>query len=441
MFHIMKGQELDEKLLQKMLKRYRESVAPAIKKAQGYYDGEQAILKKAYADPTKPCSKTVTNYCKNIADTYRGYIASAGYITYRSNDDISELMDILQRNDYQTQDSDFCLNALVSGVAYELLYVDEAAQVRFRQIDPLQCFGVFDDSLDGNLLYFVRFYPVNEWDDLDTWQVDVYGQSMKRSYSMDGADGQLHFVGEEPHYFNGCPANVFMMPKEKPVFECIYSLQDSYNELLSSELDDYSAFCDAYLALTGVDADEEDVATMKENRVLLLPEGAMAQWLTKNANDAQVENILNRTHNDIYRIAQCPDLSAESFISGVSSGIAIKYRLTGIETRAAGIAAAMAEALRRRIELILGFASMKDGEELALDVRIDFARNIPEDLQSVVNVVTSLQGIVSEKTLLSLLPFVSDVDAEAEALAEQKRANVELFRLPLHDEGGEEEEA
>ena len=58
-----------------------------------------------------------------------------------------------------------------------------------------------------------------------------------------------------------------------------------------------------------------------------------------------------------------------------------------------------------------------------------------------VNVVTSLQGIVSEKTLLSLLPFVSDVDAEAEAMAEQKRANVELFRLPLHDEGVEEGEA
>ena len=109
MFHIGKEQELDEKLLQKMLKRYRESVAPAIKKAQGYYDGEQAILQKVYADPTKPCSKTVTNYCKNIADTYRGYIASAGYITYRSSGDISELLDILQKNDYQTQDSDFCL--------------------------------------------------------------------------------------------------------------------------------------------------------------------------------------------------------------------------------------------------------------------------------------------------------------------------------------------
>jgi hypothetical protein len=43
----------------------------------------------------------------------------------------------------------------------------------------------------------------------------------------------------------------------------------------------------------GVDADPEDVAAMKANRVLVLPEGADARWITKNANDAQVENILH----------------------------------------------------------------------------------------------------------------------------------------------------
>lgn len=441
MFFLNKDTEFTAELLHKMLLRFQSSVEPRIMKARDYYNGNQAICRKSYTDPTKPCSRSVTNYCKNIADTYRGYIASAGYITYRSNDDISDIMDILAANDYQTQDSDFMFNALKHGVAAELCFLDSAANVRFKQIDPLQCFGVYDDSLEGELLYFVRFYPVNEWDDTDNWQVDVYSDSTIKRYSMGGKGGKLRFVEEVPHYFSKCPANIFYLPDEAAIFECIYGLQDSYNELLSSEIDDYSAFCDAYLLLTGVDADEEDVATMKQNRVLLLPEGAMAQWLTKNANDAQVENILNRTHNDIYRIAQCPDLSAESFISGVSSGIAIRYRLTGIETRAAGIVASMKEALQRRIEIICGFVSMTSGEDAALNISIDFARNIPEDIQSVVNVVTSLQGIVSEKTLLSLLPFVSDVDAESEALAEQKRANVELFRLPLHDEGDEDGEA
>ena len=66
------------------------------------------------------------------------------------------------------------------------------------------------------------------------------------------------------------------MPDEKSIFDCIMSLQDSYNELLTSEIDDYSAFVDAFLTLTGVDAETDDIAQMKENRVLVLPEGVQA---------------------------------------------------------------------------------------------------------------------------------------------------------------------
>jgi hypothetical protein len=158
---------------------------------------------------------------------------------------------------------------------------------------------------------------------------------------MHGTNGNLTYVGEELHYFSQCPANIFSLPDEKSIFDCVLGLQDAANELLSSEIDDYSAFCDAYLVLTGVDADAEDIASMKQNRVLLLPDSANAQWLTKAANDAQVENILKRIHESIYRIAQCPDFSAESFVGGVSSGIAIRYRLTGMETRAGKIESVM----------------------------------------------------------------------------------------------------
>ena len=184
------------------------------------------------------------------------------------------------------------------------------------------------------------------------------------------------------------------------------SLQDAANELISSEIDDYSAFCDAYLTLIGVDADVEDISSMKENRVLVLPDGAAAQWLTKNANDTQVENILKRIHESIYRIAQCPDFSSESFVGGVSSGIAIRYRLTGMETKAGKIEGEMKKALQRRVEIICGIASLKLGEEVFRDISIDFKRNIPEDYTSIINMINSLKGTVSDSTLLSLLPFV-----------------------------------
>lgn len=421
-----------------MINRFRLNVEPRLNTYKKYYDGLQAILNKRYADETKPCSRTVLNYCKNIVDNYAGYLATPGYISYQSDNDIQEIMDILRYNDYQEEDSEFLLNALIYGVAAELMYIDADGKTRFRIINPITCFGVYDDSLTGDLMYFVRMYKVNDWDESDNYNVDVYSDNNIRHYFMAGMNGQLTFTGEEPHYFSQCPANIFTLPDEKSIFDCILSLQDSVNELLSAEVDDYSAFCDAYLTLVGVDAERDDILAMKENRVILLPEGATANWLTKSANDAQVENILKRIHDSIYRIAQCPDFSSETFVGGVSSGIAIRYRLTGMENRAGIIEGKMKKALQRRIEIICGIVSLKLGEEVFRDIKISFKRNIPDDLSTTINLVNSLKGSVSDATLLAQLPFVTDVNAELKALKEQKAANMELYNFS--SSGTEEDE-
>ena len=441
MFYLNSNVELTADLLFKMISRFRVNVEPKLSRYKNYYDGIQAILNKAYADASKPCNKTVINYCKNVVDSYCGYLATPGCISYSSSEDIEDVMDILRYNDFQAEDSSYLLDALVYGVAAELMYMDAKSQVRFRTINPTQCFGVYDDSLTSDLMYFVRMYKANDWDESDLFNVDVYGATDIKHYTMNGMNGSLHFIAEEPHYFSQCPANIFYLPDEKSIFDCVLGLQDSANELLSAEIDDYSAFCDAYLVLQGVDADADDIQMMKENRVLVLPEGANASWLTKSANDAQVENILKRIHDSIYRIAQCPDFSSESFVGGVSSGIAIKYRLTGMETRAGKIEAEMKKALQRRIEIITGVVSLKLGEAVFRDIQIDFKRNIPEDITATINMVNALKGTVSDATLLSQLDFIPDVGAELEAIQEQKQSNMEVYGFGLASGTEEEDEA
>lgn len=444
MFYLNSEKELTTDLLYKMLNKFKVDVQPKLQKYKNYYDGLQAIINKEYSDEHKPCNKTVINYCKNITDSYCGYMATPGYISYSSEQDIELIMDILRYNDYQAQDSSLLLDGLVFGKACELMYIDSASKTRFKLISPLQSFGIYDDSLTSDLLYFVRWYKDSEWDDSNIYNVDVYTDTFIRHYTMTGELGNLTFISEEPHYFSQCPANIFYLPDEKSIFECIMSVQDTYNTILSAEVDDYEAFCDAYLTLEGCDFEEEQVASMKENRVLILPAGAKAQWLTKNASDAQVENILKRLHESIYRIAQCPDFSSESFVGGVSSGIAIRYRLTGMETRAGKIEAEMKKALQRRVEIICGIATLKLGEEVFRDINIDFKRNVPEDEASVINMVNSLKGTVSDATLLSLLPFVSDVNAELANLDEQKAKNMQMYGfgnpLETNDETEEESE-
>lgn len=436
-FYMNADTELSVELLGKMINRFTFNEKPKMEKYKNYYDGKMAILNKSYQDASKPCSKTVINYTKNICDSYAGYMATPGYISYRSDEEIDEVMDILRYNDYQTEDADFLLDALVYGTAAELMYIDKSGKTRFRLINPTTCFGIYDDSLSGDLIYFVRMYKANDWDDSDLYYVDVYSDYDIKHYEMHGMNGYLTYISEENHYFSQVPANIFNLPDEKSIFDCVLGLQDAANELVSSEIDDFSAFCDAYLVITGADIDAATMQEMRETRGMSLPEGATAQWLTKNANDTQIENILKRIHDSIYRIAQAPDFSSESFVGGVSSGIAIQYRLTGMETRCGIIEGRMKKALQRRIEIICGIASLKLGEEVFRDIQIEFKRNIPEDITSTINVINSLKGTVSDATLLSQLPFVSDVNAEIEAVQTQKQENMALYNFSTGEEDGE----
>lgn len=68
------------------------------------------------------------------------------------------------------------------------------------------------------------------------------------------------------------------------------------------------------------------------------------------------------------------------------------------------------------------------------------AKSYFTDMQTVINTVNGLQGIVSDKTLLSQIPFVDDAETEAEAVKEQKQNNVALYNFggTNTDEGDEE---
>ena len=337
-------------------------------------------------------------------------------------------MDVLKYNDYQDEDSAFLLDALKYGTAAELEFTDSSAHTRFKLIDPKTCFGVYSDTLDTELLYFVRWYKKSEWDESNTFCVDVYSDYDIRHYEMAGFIGNIVAVREpEPHFFGQCPANIFYLPDEKSIFDCIIGLQDLYNTILNSNVDDYEAFVDAYLALTAVDADKDDIASMKENRVLLLPEGATAEWVTKNASEEPVNDLLDRVQASIYRIAQTPDFSSEAFVSGVSSGIALRFRLCGMETRAARIEAIMKKALQRRIEIICDIASLRTGESVWRDINIVFTRNIPTDSTDLLNTVNALHGVVSQKTLLSLIPNVEDVEEELAEIEKEKADSLYQF--------------
>ena len=431
MFYLDKNTELTKELIQKMISKYVLNDLPRLEKWKNYYNGKHIILNKTYKDTTKPCNRIVTNYAKVIVDTYSGYICGKP-ITYSSNDEIEDLQEAINYNDSAAQDMAFCRNALTFGVAYELQWLDKFSQVRYAQVSPLNSFVVYDNSLDCELLYFIRWYKANTIDYSDDYIIEVYTADRIIKYHSFGLVGSMELLEEMPHHFKDIPVAVFKLNDDNEnIFNSIITLNDAYNELQSSEIDDFNAWVDAYLLLTGVDADTDDIASMKENRVLVLPEGAAANWLTKNANDTQIVNMLENIKKNIYKITACPDMGDETFLA--QSGTALAYKLVGFENAASGIVANFTKAIQRRVELICNILNLKASEAVWRDINITFTRNLPVNMAETIQLVNALKGTVSDKTLLAQIPFIKDVEAELEALQEQKKANIDMYGFGTFD--------
>lgn len=436
MYYLQKDEELTYDKITQIIQKFCTNELPKLQIYENYYLGKQKIMNKVVADESKPCNRIVTNYCNCIVNNYLGYIAGVD-ISYVSSTDISAVQEVLNYNDVRNADSELLRKALIYGRAFEINYLDEEARQRFKILDTKECIPVYDNTLNQELLFVIRFYEVDNLDITKGYYIEVYTPTEIMRFKSNQTYTGLEAMETIPHYFGQVPITVFALNAEQEsIFDKIMSLQDAYNTLLSSEIDDFEAFCDAYLVLKNCYMDSEDVAEMREKRTLILAgENTDAAFLNKNISDTQIENMLANIDAQIHKVANSPNFSDASF--GTSSGIALRYRLLGFENTAAGIVANMTKALQHRIELICAILELTATDTTWRDVEIKFTRNLPVDYADLVNTINQLRGIVSDKTLISLLPFVKDADAELENLQGDNAFLASLYNFQKKEEVNE----
>ena len=378
------------------------------------------------SDSSKPNNKIANAYASYITDTLVGYFIGEP-ITYTANDDVllQDLQMILEHNDEADENAELAKNASIYGVAYEMLYLsEEDNMIRFKSLNPKEVIPIFDKTVEQNLLAVMRYYEDYDYVEDNTYTiVEVIDATQVRRYKLNTG---LSLLEEYPHYFSMVPVAIFKNNEEESGdFERVISLIDAYDKMQSDSLNDFEYFVDAYLALYGFTADSEDVAQMKENRVLLMDEGTSAEWLIKQVNDAYVENMKNRLDKDIHKFAKCPNMSDQEFASN-ASGIAIKFKLLGTENLVSIKERKFKRGLQQRFELMSMINNvLREGFDWrAID--INFTRNIPSNDTDIANIVNTLKDIVSEETLLAQIPFVEDVQAELERVKTEREENKEL---------------
>ena len=403
-----------------------------------YYYGKHAILNRTFDDASKPNNKVVTNIPKYITQVRTGYFSSAPMSMDSINESyISDVRTILDNNDFKHIFSQLDTYCSIYGHAFLVMYLDDNSEIRIRPQKPTEWIMVYDNSLEQKPKFAIRYYC---WlDDIDNQQMyDIELWTDKEIIVYEGSPMTLQEMSRRDHYFGRLPVIEFMENESRHgAYEDVINLIDCYELMLSDTANTVSYFSDCYLILEGMDqTDPEEIEQMKNNRILLIPEGTSASFLQKNINETYNENLIKRLQEQIFVVACTPLLSDSSFSSN-SSGVAIQFKLYSMEKSIQNKENIFNAGFNKMFELIKTILNIRGATYTEEDkILLTFTRSLPLDLTSLADSISKLRGIVSNKTLMSQLDFVTDVKLEQEQMDKERQEefNWQMKSMDLYSE-------
>lgn len=419
------------------------STAGNLRKLKKYYEGIHKIL-----DDNEKENKLVCNHAKDIADTATAYFIGEP-VSYKSDADIQLLTDALENAETDETDGDNGLDLSIYGRAYEYIYTrkDDTALMT-KNLAAESTFMVYDDSIEQNELFAVYYYVRKDDTDM-SGQVHYIATVLTMNYRWVFDICQIPsessvLEGPEPHFKGEVPVIEYLNNKLAiGDYELQIPLIDAYNALMSDRITDKEQFIDSILVIygallsdseetdSGSDEDSEDVgkAAMKrlaKRKLLEMPgEGSKAEYLIRTFDEAGVEILKKAIEQDIHKFSHIPCMTDEHF-SGNVSGVAMEFKLLGMENITKIKTRYYRKGLRKRLRIFCAFLSTSGKGSIDYrQIKAVFTRAMPKNLLEISQIVSNLWGKVSKKTLLSQIPFVTDVDTELEAVEKEAEEAIE----------------
>ncbi|WP_221620126.1 phage portal protein [Streptococcus minor] len=372
-------------------------------------------------------------YISSFATSYViGNPVTVGILEGADESQLGTIKEIEWQNDINALNSDLAFDASVYGRAYEYHFRDKDKVDRVVLISPLEMFVIRDLTVEQNIIAAVHL-PVYD----NKVNVTVYTKDQVITYKPFSHNAvRLVVEGASKHSYNDVPVvewwnNRFRMGD----YESEISLIDAYDAGQSDTANYMSDLNDAMLVIKGdleaIGVDATTAAKMKEANTLLLQTGvsttgqqttADAGYIYKQYDVKGTEAYKNRLANDIHRFSRIPNLDDDRFNS-TSSGIALLYKMIGLEQVRKDKETYFTKALRRRYELISNIHKAISAPVIeANKLTFTFHPNIPQDVWTEIKAYIEAGGEISQETLMENASF-TDYRTEQSRILKQDGAS------------------
>lgn len=434
--------------------RKAEAVNGRYRRLMNYYLGKHPRPKPKTEEIRVTC-----NYGKYVVDTVLGYYLGED-IKYDANrvrqeddkalsdssvdqataeqpaeDEISidPLIDCYDRQQISRVDLEIGRTMGIMGDCLELCYASSDAEPypKSARISPDCGILVEDSTVEHNKMFAIV------WERRETvageiyYFATVYSDQTEQDYRSGDLESSIFTpVGERrQHFFGGVPVIAYVNNEQRQGdFEQVTDLIDAYNQLMSDRVTDKKKFVDSLLVFFGMTLAEGQEEKMAQEKFIDgAPLDARAEYIQKTFNEAEVQTLAEALVREIHKQTMTVDMSDERF-AGNSSGQALKLKLLTMSLLVKGKTQQMTKGLQERWSLYNNWLVTKGAMQPVgiNDVDIVFTYALPINEAEIVSMVTQLQGIVDDQTLLSQLWFIKDPAEALDNIRRQKLENIEF---------------
>lgn len=402
-------------------------------KLMAYYVGKHDILDK----PNKVSGvspKLVNNMPRYLVNTYNGFFTGIPPKITLPDEEANEILqDWNNANSIFDKTSELSKQVDIFGRSLFYVYQDEEGNTCITVSSPTHSFMIYDDTVGHRPLAFVRYSRTNK-DGLSAtvWYehhvVDLINdQLLDHIFDDNEAKNGVNIYGQ-------VPAVEFFETEER---ESLYgggilTLVDALDDTLSQKLDNINYLADSYMYLLGGRVDPDEIQMMRLNRFIQVDGNDAINmkigFLERPDGDNIQEHMIDHLNQTIHEDTGIPDMKDEAF-SGNSSGVAIRYKLMPMENRAMTKERKFTQGLRKLYKIVFSsFTNVLDKPDAWRDLNFKFIRNIPANLADEVATAKNAEGIVSQKTQLSMISTITDPQTELDEIAKEKTEAIKQAR-------------
>ena len=396
----------DAEMLGAAVGEFLRTVRPDRQRLYDYYRGEQPV-NKGEAVRGRPNNLLRAPFPRYITEVHTGYFLGIPPALAYGEAAAGERYAALSRDlDLPHLYFDLGRDLSICGAGFALVWAERSG-VRVCRCDPCDCFAIRSGDAGAPLLAAVRLLAGGKGETRGV----LYTAERLIPFVWDGTGVTLGTAEENLlhtipllSFYNNCQGMGDV--------EMVTGLVDAYNVLLSGALDDMQSVANAFLALYGMQGTtQKDIDNANRTRILSLSEGGRAEFVVKNLNHEALGQLETNLRRSILQLSMTPDLCDEHF-AGNSSGVALQYKLWGIEQVRAAKERTFTDGLRGLLAVLTA------GEQL-MGRNIDltggmatFYKNLPQDNSALAETLLSLSPVLSAQTILENLPWVTDVQEE-----------------------------